>query len=279
MQPTAKSLILELLLAAQGVPLTARDAVVACGLFEINASNARVALVRLSAAGLIEAAGRGSYQLSEQARELGGDIATWREIEQRLRPWDGSYVLAQCGALGRTDRGALRRRERALELLGFRELERGLYLRPNNLEPDLAALRQRIHGLGLESAAYLFRADGFDADCQARIDRLWNTAALLEQYRQLSRQMRDWLARVDDLETDVAAREAFLFGSRAIRQVVFDPLLPAPMIDEAARAAFFTDVREFDRIGHQLWQRFYRSTPPLRSGSREPTKTTTRSLQ
>lgn len=256
---TAKSLILDLLLAARGTPLSTRNAVLACGLFGLTPGNVRVALGRLSAAGLIEAAGRGSYRLGAGAQELAGDIATWREIEARLGPWDGSYVVVHSAGLGRTDRAALRRRERALELLGFRELERGLHIRPNNLDHDIEGLRRRAHALGLEPAASLFRAEGFDTARQQRIETLWDDAELSRHYQQLERQMSDWLARSEQLETDVAAREAFLLGRRAIRQVVYDPMLPAPMIDEQARAAFFAKVREFDRIGHQLWQRLYQN--------------------
>mgnify|MGYP000085448055 CR=1 FL=1 len=110
-------------------------------LFGISANNARVALARLSADGLIEAAERGSYALSARAHELADDVATWRTAEQRVRPWSGSWIAVHCGALGRSDRRAMRNRDRALGMLGFREFERGLYLRPDNIERDLDAVR------------------------------------------------------------------------------------------------------------------------------------------
>ena len=52
----------------------------------------RVALARLSAEGLIEAAERATYRLSATALELAGDVATWRTAEQRVRTWNGGYI-------------------------------------------------------------------------------------------------------------------------------------------------------------------------------------------
>ncbi|MGC4062998.1 MAG: hypothetical protein QM749_20015 [Aquabacterium sp.] len=67
MSPNPKNLILNLLLAADGMPLIAADAVSSCALFGIRENSVRVALVRLSAAGMVESAGRGAYQLGPQA--------------------------------------------------------------------------------------------------------------------------------------------------------------------------------------------------------------------
>ncbi len=69
MKPKPRGLILDLLLAADPEPLSARDAVTACALFGISDNNARVALARLASDGLVEAAERGSYQLSARAHE------------------------------------------------------------------------------------------------------------------------------------------------------------------------------------------------------------------
>lgn len=255
MKLTAKTLILDLLLASNGRPLLARDAVVAAALFGISENTVRVALARLSADSLLEGAGRGSYQLGPMAMELAGDVATWRTAEQRIRPWQGDYLAVVSAALGRSDRGALRRRERALQLLGFRELEKGLHIRPNNIEASVEAVRQRLYSLGLEAQARLFVASDFDAVGDGQIRALWDGQALNASYRQLSQQLEAWLQRSLTLEPEVAARESFLLGGRAIRQVVRDPLLPEPMVDTAARHAFVDCVRRFDQAGQLIWQR------------------------
>lgn len=259
MKPQARHLLLDLLLATDGEPLSARDAVTACALFGISANNARVALARLSSDGLIEAAERGSYALSRQAHELADDVATWRTAEQRVRPWSGGWIAVYCGGLGRSDRKAMRNRDRALGMLGFREFERGLHLRPDNIEHGLDAVRKRLYLLGLEREASVFLTQGFDATREARIRRLWDGKALTSQYRKLRRELDAWLAHFERLDPETAAREAFLLGGKAIRHVVYDPLLPDPLVDTQARHDFVDCVRRFDRVGKQVWKRMYES--------------------
>jgi phenylacetic acid degradation operon negative regulatory protein len=260
--PTAKSLILELLAAASGAPLSSRAAVVAGSIFDISENNVRVALVRLSAAGLIEAAGRGAYRLAAGAEDLAREVASWRTAEERVREWKGGYVAVHSGALGRTDRGALRGRLRALSMLGFAELERGLHVRPDNLRGGVEGVRARLHGLGLEREASVFVASGLAPDLEARVATLWDGQALTASYRQSRLALERWLARAPELEPDVAARESFLLGSRAIRQIVYDPLLPPPFVDVEARRAFAHAMKEMDREGRRIWRRFFDHSEP-----------------
>lgn len=254
MKIKAKNLILDLLMLSDGQPLSAREAIAACALFRISANNVRVALVRLSSDGLVIAAGRGTYRLSPAALELADDVATWRTTEQRMRPWHGGYIAVYCAALGRSDRAALRRRQRALDMLGFRALEQGLHIRPDNIESDVEAVRKRLYAVGLEREADVFVASQFDGAREARIRKLWDGKALTATYRSQRKQLEDWLLRSDELEPEVAAREAFLLGGKAIRHVVFDPWLPQPLVDIEARHAFVETVRRFDQAGKQIWQ-------------------------
>lgn len=266
MKTNAKHLILDLLLAADngstasGV-LSVRKAIVASQLFGIQENSVRVTLARLAAEGFIEAAGRGNYRLGPNALELAGEVANWRTAEQCVRPWSGEFIAAHTGALGRANRPALRKRERALGILGFRELERGLFVRPDNIEADISTVRQRLYSLGLEKEVTVFIASEFEPQRSSVIHSLWNGAALNASYLQTQQQLEQWLRRADQLEPDVAARESFLLGGHAIRQVVFDPLLPAPFVDVNARQQFVAIVKQFDQVGHSLWQRFYELKP------------------
>ncbi len=255
-----KKIILDLLLAAEGRPLSARDAISACGLFGISENNVRVNLTRLSAEGMIEAASRGAYRLSESAMKLGGEVQSWRKQEERLRPWKGQYVMAYTGMLGRSDRGALQRRERALELLGFREYRRGLYIRPDNIEQDVEAVRRRLYSLGLETEAVVCLANEFSEDQKQEIHALWDTWQLNAGYRDATAQMQAWMRRSDDIEPEVAARECFLIGGNAIRQLVFDPLLPETFVDAKARHEFLQTLIRFDRLGQGIWRNLYETT-------------------
>lgn len=252
-----KHLILKFLLANEGDPLSARDAILACGLFGIRDNSVRVALARLAAAGLIEAAGRGTYQLGPNATGLAEDVSTWRSAEHRVREWGGAWICAHCGALGRSDRSALAKRARALQLLGFRELDDELFVRPDNLIGGVIAVRERLHKLGLAVTAAVFLASQFDEARETRARQLWDGKSLTHAYRATREKLEQWLARADELEPDVAARESFLIGDAAIRLMVFDPLLPAPLVDTAARRACAEAVQHFDETGHVIWRRLH----------------------
>jgi phenylacetic acid degradation operon negative regulatory protein len=264
MTPRPRQLILRLLLGAGGAPLAARDAVRACALFGIAASGVRVALARLAADGLVEPVERGAYRLGRRAATLAADVAAWRDAGARTRGWSGDWIAVHVGALGRSDRAALRRRDRSLGLLGLREFERGLHLRPDNLAGGVDAARQRLNRLGLERDAAVFRASGFDAARERRARSLWDGKALARGYRVTGARLERWLANAHRLDLDAAARESFLLGDQAIRQIVFDPLLPTPLVDEQARADFVETVVRFDAAGQAIWKEFLSDIPATR---------------
>ncbi|MCL4185873.1 MAG: PaaX family transcriptional regulator [Burkholderiaceae bacterium] len=277
MKVDARRLIQNLLLGAADRHLTAREAVAACALFGIRENSVRVSLVRLSAAGLVEAMGRGEYRLGPNAARLAADLATWRDAERRVHDWSGDWIVVHVGDLGRSDRTALRARARAVDLLGLRELDRGLFLRPDNLAGGVAAARARLQALGLEPEAAVFVARAFDEDRERRAAALWDGAALTRGYRDTRARLEAWLGGADSLGLDVAARESFLLGNDAIRQLVFDPLLPAPLVDVEARRAFVDTVVRFDAAGHAIWNRFLRDgIAPRGSARSRPTSDRTR---
>ncbi|WP_068858402.1 PaaX family transcriptional regulator C-terminal domain-containing protein [Perlucidibaca aquatica] len=257
MKLNARHLILDLLLASDHHQVSVREAITACGIFAISENSVRVALVRLSADGLVQAAGRGHYRLGPQALDLAGDVATWRSAEQRLRPWHGDWMTVFTANLGRTNRTALKRRERALTMLGFRELEQGLHVRPNNLESGPEAVLKRLHTLGLEPEARLCLSQQWSDE--AALTSLWDTTRLNADYRYWQQSLETWMQHAQELDAETAARESFLLGGQAIRHVVFDPLLPDSFIDSQARLAFVASVRTFDKVGHQIWQTLYAS--------------------
>ncbi len=263
MKPTAKKLILGLLLASDGRPLSVREAISACTLFSITENNVRVSLARMSAEGLIKSQGRGAYGLGPASRITASQAAQWHDAETLLCDWNGGYICVHSAALGRSDRKAMRQRERALEMLGLRELGRGLHLRPDNLVGGVDALRGRLLKLGLEAEAMVFRATQFDSDHMPDLENLWSVKALNAIYREEHRRLEDWMARCGELEADVAARESYLIGGAAIRQLVFDPWLPEPMIDAKARHAFVETVKRFDETGKAIWSRLSENDHPM----------------
>lgn len=254
MQPTAKKLILGLMVADPDRPLSAQSLIRAARLFELTDNNVRVTLVRLSAEGLIESRGRGRYGLGPSARNTAWEVAQWHSAEQRLCDWSGAYVCVHTGVLGRSNRKALKQRERAMQMLGLRELERGLHLRPDNLHGGVQALSRRLFDLGVPSQATVFLASDFSPQRNIDLQQLWNSAALNQRYHQQTQNLKTWLQNHHKLERDTAAREAYLAGAESIRMLVFDPWLPEPLIDTQARHAFVRATEQVDAAGRKIWQ-------------------------
>lgn len=253
MKITAKRLILGLLLGRQGQPLSVREIASACALFGVTENNVRVTLARLSADGSIEQKERGAYQFGVATRDTAQELNAWHQADQRLCHWAGGYICVHTAGLGRSDRRALSQRERAFEMLGLRELTRGLFIRPDNLHGGAAALRERLYRLDVEREAIVFTGQDFDPPSASQIKSLWNREQLNRRYREQQQALAAWLDRYSTLTPDVAARESYLMGATAIRELIFDPWLPDAWIDADARRRFVATVKRFDDTGQAIW--------------------------
>ncbi len=253
-RPTPKKVILGLLHAGENRPLSVRDAIRACSLFELTENNVRVTLVRLSSDGLIQSPERGMYVLGPAAQDMAGDLAGWRQALERLQDWRGGWLMLLSGSALSTDRGEKKRRLRAIAMTGMRELQPGAWVRPDNLLGGVEALRERLWRLGLPRDTLVFHASALDADADAQARRLWPARELTESYLQQTRFLQEWLQRWPAMDPEEAARECYLYGTDAIRRVVFDPWLPESMVDAQARAEFFNTVLEYDQTGQRIWQ-------------------------
>ncbi len=258
--PAARHLILRLLTVADNETLIVADIIRAGALFGITGNNIRVTLARSTKANLVESVDSAVYRLGPNAKKLAANVAAWGNADEQLVAWDGSWIAVTTGGLSRSDRKLLRARDRALSLLGFRELDTGLYVRPNNLKGSVDAIRTKLLDLGLEPKAAVFEASHFDDDRQTKALGLWRTLQLESLYNKRTTQLQDWVATRDTLTSDDALRETYLLGDFAIRSIIFDPLLPAPLVDEDARQHFFDTVRQFNKEGRDLWYAFFDET-------------------
>lgn len=252
--PNARQLLLRLLLAVEGGALDAAAAIRAGAPFGISANSMRVALTRLTASGHIEAVGRGSYRLGRDARALGEDVAAWRDVERHVRPWEGEWIVACVAGLSRSDRRAVRTRERAFALLGMRALDEALFIRPDNLAGGVARVRSRLHALGLERRAPVFLAGELDGTTETRARKLWHARELERGYRAGRKTLDASLKRLPGLSPQQAARESYLVGDQALRTLVFDPLLPEPLVSGGERRTFIEAMLRYDAAGQRIWR-------------------------
>ena len=253
---TPKRLLLDVLAASPGHRLSVSALIAVAELFGISENHLRVTVARMRESGLLRSGGRGIYKLGPAALTLADAQGKWRFVLDSLVRWNGEWVAVHAAALPRTDRTAYRQNDRALGLCGFAPLRPGLWVRPNNLRGDVDGLRLRLSRLGLDSDALVFGMHGLGAH-EPPPHKLWDTTALDASYVELTAALRTSVRRLPKLSFEDAAREAFTLGGQAIHAILFDPLLPAPMVNETARRLLVNAMSEYDGAGHRIWKRFF----------------------
>ncbi|MCH7307360.1 PaaX family transcriptional regulator [Acinetobacter sp. NIPH 1852] len=253
----ARDLIIDLLLGSQGREISIKQIIIAAKLFEISENSIRVAVTRLSGEGVIEAIERGVYQFTAQSHEWADVMLNRKRGIKRTKVWNHQYLAVFTGELGRVDRTALNRRERALKHFGFKELEQGIYIRPDNLAISFADIVSVLQATGLESSAKICQINHFDPATLVSIPKLWPTQTLNQNYEKYSQMIQDWLLTVNQLDLDDATRESLLLGRQTISLLMNDPLLPEDFVDVELRDQFASSVQQLDQTGLALWAKFY----------------------
>jgi phenylacetic acid degradation operon negative regulatory protein len=250
-----QSLVMDLLSAVGGQPIPVRALVRAAEVFGLTGNSTRVALARLLAAEKVERSERGAYGIAPAARVIQSHVTSWSELESRGTSWSGGWIGVHVGALDR-DRSTARRRARALSFVGLRELESGLFVRPDNVRGGVAKVRELLARFGLEPEAPVFSMAELDAATRDRATALFDGPALVRGYQRMRKQLDASNARLDSLPLERAVRECFTLGGQAIRLLAFDPVLPAPIVDESERRALVEAMRRYDRAGRRVWRKF-----------------------
>jgi phenylacetic acid degradation operon negative regulatory protein len=254
-QPTPRSLIVDLLSTLRHGSMPVAALVQAGALFGIAEGSMRVALHRLQADGRVESDERGQYRLGAAAAPVQSVVAGWRELDRRTRPWNGRWIAVHADT-ARRRRARIDPAARALRLFGFEPLMPGLLIRPANLREGVSGVRTAMRTLGLPDGALVFEMDELDAAVDARARSLWNGVALVRGYRAARREIERSSARLPELPEAEAMVESFRLGGRVLQQLVLDPLLPAPLVDEHERRALLESMRAYDRLGRDAWAGF-----------------------
>jgi phenylacetic acid degradation operon negative regulatory protein len=252
--PSARSFALDLLSTLRRGSMPVRALVEAAELFGIADGSARVALTRLLAEGLVERDERGAYRLGAAAEPVRRRVAAWRDLASQLRGWSGAWIAVLDASP--PARLARRRSERALELLGFRGLGRGLRLRPDNLAGGLPRLRGQLAELGLAPGAMVCELRELDALSEARARSLWDAQALVAGYRRHVREIEASARRLRTRAAEQAMVESFRVGGAALRTLTKDPLLPEPIVPARERDALIAAMRDYDALGRASWAAF-----------------------
>ncbi len=259
-QPTAKRLFLSLGSARAVDILTISQLIKVGALFGIGDGAVRVAAARLVKQGFLEIRSRGVYAIGPRGRALSETARAWTGVEDRLGAWTGGWLAAHVSHLSRADKTALRTRERAFRLNGFKELSSGLWIRPDNFAETACETKRQLVQLGLEDTAILIAAHRMVIPNQIRLEALWRPRRLETQYSECIALMEESDDRLSKMEPPAATREAFLIGEHVIRQIIADPLLPEGMIDAARRKSMIDAMIAYNKLGAEITMN-YLETP------------------
>jgi phenylacetic acid degradation operon negative regulatory protein len=225
---TARSVVLSVLLGAHPACASAGELIRLTADFGIKETALRVALTRMVGAGdLIRSAD--GYRLSDRllARQRRQDDA----MHPRTRAWRGDWlvlIVTSVGGDART-RAALRT---TMHDKRFGELREGVWMRPDNLRPDLDAdVAGRVRVLTARD----------DAPAELA-GQLWDLPEWAQTGHRLLGEMAD--------ASDIPGR--FVAATGIVRHVLTDPMLPAELLPadwpgERLRDAYHAFAAELTR--------------------------------
>ena len=81
----------------------------------------------------------------------------------------------------------------------------------------------------------------------------WTEQQLNENYVELTREMRSWLADYSSKSLQDAARESFIIGDKVLHNIAYDPRLPGEMINSASRGNMVETMIQFNTVGRAIW--------------------------
>ncbi|BBY28259.1 PaaX family transcriptional regulator C-terminal domain-containing protein [Mycolicibacterium sediminis] len=205
---TARSVVLSVLLGAHPAWASAGDLIALTSDFGIREPTLRVALTRMVGAGDLVRSADG-YRLSERllARQRRQDDA----LEPRAIGWDGEWTTLVVTSVGIDARTRATLRQTLFEKR-FGELREGVWMRPANLDVDLAGpLRTRVRVLAAR-----------DADPADLVARLWD----------LPSWSRTGTALLDEMRSATSVPGRFAAAAAMVRHILTDPVLPDELLPE-----------------------------------------------
>lgn len=254
---TAKQAILTAL-TATGTPLSTAQLRLCGLLFGVEGAAVRVALGRLVDKGDVVPQGEGVYRIGAKGQAIADAIQRWRDLPRLNNPWRGEWIAIHTAHLGRSQRPQLRRRERALSLFGFAGAADGLWVRPDNLRIEPAALSTRLVELGLEPAAIILGGASFIGEPERGLAGLWDRKQIEAGYAAAEVAMTECLEGLERASLQERARGTAKIGAAVIGMLTFDPLLPGELVDADLRRSVHRRMLYFDRVGKQALAAYWR---------------------
>lgn len=250
---SATRIALALLGASRGRPLSAPVLVGAADILGVSGNAMRVALSRLAAGGDVVLEERGSYALSPARLGAVAHVRTFRTGFAARVAWQGRFLGVLTADLPRRNAALVARRERALDLAGFRHFAHGLWARPDNLEGGRVVVSAHLARLGLDDDAEVLEVT-LDGAQVKRLERAWNVAVDATRATALRERVEKFIASVPRKPLRKVAAESFWLGDEVLRFLARDALLPETMADPAPRRELAEAMSTLDERGYAVWQ-------------------------
>jgi phenylacetic acid degradation operon negative regulatory protein len=251
---SARSILASAVLGADQPRLTVAELVAVASLFGISGGAARTCLWRMVSNGELSSE-EGTYALAGHLLERRQRVDEASRIpDVATRRWDGTWELAVVSAERRppAERLELRKAATALHLAELRE---GVWLRPDNLDPQRLPTmrgvldRQCVHFHGAASSI---------ADHTVR--SLFSLDDWAHDANRLTGAMRAELdaTPIEQDDTSASFRFQFALSIAVVRHLQLDPLLPAPFIPQDWPGNQLRDTyRNFDEaFKHRMYNAF-----------------------
>ena len=252
-RPSTTRIALALLAGARGEALATPVLLGAAELLGMSENAMRIALSRLLASGDVSSPGRGLYLLSAERSAASAHVRTYRTGFLPRVAWQGAFCAVLTSHLPRRSTSAVRRREAALSLSGFREYRPGVFVRPDNLEGGRLVLAAHLARLGLESDADVVGLQ-LEASHLRELERLYELARDARRARALCEKVLQLLDGLASMPRRKVAASTFFLGDEVLRFLARDPLLPESMADPAPRRALASAMGQLDERAYALWR-------------------------
>lgn len=243
---TARSIVASTLLGVRPPRLPARSLIASAALFGIAEGTVRTALSRMVAArelvvedGRYALAGRFLARGERQDESRSGPVAAWAG-EWELAVVDGERRSA-------VDRAALRQ---AMRDLRRAELREGVWLRPDNLDPDRLPDARAV--VAAQCLSFTGRPDG------AVAGRLWDLEGWADGARSLDAALTEQAPRLADPDQ---LAPGFVLSATALRHFQADPLLPDALLpSDWPGPALRRTYERYDATFKASWAERFRNT-------------------
>ena len=250
---TARRLVLDLVTARPEAELSIAALCRAAEVVGLSEASVRMAATRLAEEGSLTRVDRGTYRLDPSGLPTFDPVSTWRTRLESMVEWQGCWMVADAAAVPRSDRTAQKRLATALGVHGFVLWQGTLHVRPDNLVGGVAAMRPR-----LPDALTLFAAGGMALEDDAAVRGLWTPALLHDAHRAMRHELAESLRHEAEHGPEVFAGQALGLGSRAIAQIVRDPLLPDELDDHEELRLLTEQTVEYQVRALAVWEQLLR---------------------